>query len=57
MARSASTELQIKVNTPGIEKLPQLGNTLKRLSTDTVKAGVNTKQLAILEVHIHLYSI
>ena len=47
MASSAVTQLQIKVNTPGIEKLPKLGNALKRLSTDTLKAGVNTKQLAI----------
>ena len=46
MAGSATTELKVLVNTPGVEKLPQLSSSLKRLSGDTAKAGINTKKLA-----------
>ena len=47
MAGSAVTQLDVKVKVSGLDKLPKLSSSLNRLSIDTVKAGTNTKELAV----------
>ena len=46
MANAATTQLKVLVETPGVEKLPRLGNALRRLSLDTKSADLNTKKFA-----------
>jgi len=46
MAGSATTELQVLVKTPGVEKLPQLSNSLRRLTVSTKEAGLSFTKLS-----------
>jgi tape measure domain-containing protein len=46
MAGSAVTNLQVLVNTPGVEKLPKLASSLKRLTVSTKEAGLSFTQLS-----------
>ena len=47
MAGSAVTNLQVLVNTPGVEKLPKLASSLKRLTVSTKEAGLSFTQLSV----------
>lgn len=46
MAGSATTELKVLVNTPGVEKLPRLSSSLRRLTVSTKKAGLSFSELS-----------
>jgi len=46
MASSATTRLQVLVNTPGVEKLPKLASSLKRLTVSTKEAGLSFTKLS-----------
>ena len=46
MAGSATTELQVLVKTPGVEKLPQLSSSLRRLTVSTKEAGLSFSKLS-----------
>jgi tape measure domain-containing protein len=46
MAGTAVTNLQVLVNTPGVEKLPQLASSLKRLTVSTKEAGLSFTKLS-----------
>ena len=46
MAGSATTELKVLVNTPGVEKLPQLSCSLKLLRAQHETAVIIPKNLA-----------
>jgi len=46
MAGSAVTNLQVLVNTPGVEKLPKLASSLKRLTVSTKEAGLSFTKLS-----------
>ena len=46
MAGSATTELIVKLTTPGAEKLPGLGRAFSQFGRDVNKAGLNVKQLS-----------
>ena len=42
---SASTELIIKLKTPGVEKLPQLGRAFRNFGQDVKKSGLSLSKL------------
>ena len=46
MAGPATTRLQVLVNTPGVEKLPRLASSLKRLTVSTKEAGLSFTKLS-----------
>tara|TARA_R100001463_G_scaffold110199_2_gene164879 strand:+ start:67 stop:2286 length:2220 start_codon:yes stop_codon:yes gene_type:complete len=46
MAGPATTRLQVLVNTPGVEKLPKLGSSLRRLTVSTKEAGLSFTKLS-----------
>ena len=46
MASPAVTKLQVLVDTPGVEKLPRLASSLKRLTISTKEAGLSFTKLA-----------
>ena len=46
MAGSAVTELQIKLTTAGVDKLPQLSRAFSAFGKDVKKADINFKQFA-----------
>tara|TARA_R100000458_G_scaffold40954_1_gene38557 strand:- start:560 stop:2746 length:2187 start_codon:yes stop_codon:yes gene_type:complete len=46
MAGPAVTKLQVLVDTPGVEKLPRLASSLKRLTVSTKEAGLSFTQLS-----------
>ena len=46
MAGSAVTNLQVLVNTPGVEKLPKLASSLRRLTLSTKEAGLSFTKLS-----------
>ncbi len=46
MAGSATTELIVKLTTPGAEKLPGLSRAFSQFGRDVDKAGLNVKQLS-----------
>ena len=46
MASPAVTKLQVLVDTPGVEKLPRLASSLKRLTISTKEAGLSFTKLS-----------
>jgi len=46
MAGPATTRLQVLVDTPGVEKLPKLASSLKRLTVSTKEAGLSFTKLS-----------